>query len=250
MTLRINPMNGKFLISIVRYSLLIALFSLPVLRCGREKAEETEGGLVPDHIGKARALYQQGNYTGAVEMYHKALEMDPDNADAYLQLGIIYDDNLKDERQAVYFYNRFLELEPDSEKADRVRRWLEKSKQTIEVKTGAASEASPAAAGGQELPSPAGSPPPVPGAAASPPGTPVPEGIEAPPPSRPGYIVQQGDTLARIAQKFYGDRTAWKQIYQANRDVLANPNDLKVGQELKIPGQRDRAVIEMGGGVD
>lgn len=49
------------------------------------------------------------------------------------------------------------------------------------------------------------------------------------------YTVQKGDTLWKIAGKVYGDSTKWARIYDANRDQLKNPNDLKVGRVLQIP---------------
>ncbi len=49
------------------------------------------------------------------------------------------------------------------------------------------------------------------------------------------YTVQKGDTLWEIANKVYGDSTKWARIYDANRDQLENPNDLKVGRVLQIP---------------
>ena len=52
------------------------------------------------------------------------------------------------------------------------------------------------------------------------------------------YTVRKGDTLSAIARKLYGDRNAWKLIYSANRDTLANPHLLKVGQVLKIPSEQ------------
>ena len=47
------------------------------------------------------------------------------------------------------------------------------------------------------------------------------------------YTVQRGDTLARIAAKFYGDPHKYPLIQQANR--LANPGQVWVGQVLLIP---------------
>lgn len=49
------------------------------------------------------------------------------------------------------------------------------------------------------------------------------------------YVVEKGDTLSAIAQKFYGKASAWKQIFEANRDVLDNPDLIKPGQTLKLP---------------
>lgn len=49
------------------------------------------------------------------------------------------------------------------------------------------------------------------------------------------HIVQPGDTLSKIAQQVYGNRAKWRDIYAANRGVMKNETDLKVGMELKIP---------------
>lgn len=51
------------------------------------------------------------------------------------------------------------------------------------------------------------------------------------------YIVKKGDDLHKIARTVYGDERRWKQIARANRDILADPNDLEPGMELKLPPQ-------------
>ena len=49
------------------------------------------------------------------------------------------------------------------------------------------------------------------------------------------YIVQGGDSLSKIAKKFYGDANAWKRIFEANRDVVKNPDVIQPGWKLQIP---------------
>lgn len=49
------------------------------------------------------------------------------------------------------------------------------------------------------------------------------------------YVVQRDDTLLVIAQRFYGDAAAYVRIFEANRDRLANPEDLRAGQVLVLP---------------
>ena len=49
------------------------------------------------------------------------------------------------------------------------------------------------------------------------------------------YTVQKNDTLQKISQKFYGTTRRWSDIYQANQDVLAGPDQIKPGQVLSIP---------------
>jgi LysM repeat protein len=49
------------------------------------------------------------------------------------------------------------------------------------------------------------------------------------------YVVKPGDTLGAIAQRFYGKASLCPKIFEANRDILSNPDSIKVGQKLKIP---------------
>ena len=48
-------------------------------------------------------------------------------------------------------------------------------------------------------------------------------------------IVQKGDTLSKIAKKAYGNFDAYIKILMANPEVLKNPNEIFVGQKLRIP---------------
>jgi len=47
------------------------------------------------------------------------------------------------------------------------------------------------------------------------------------------YTVKSGDTLSKIAQRFYGDANQYHQIAEANG--IANPDRIDVGQELTLP---------------
>jgi tetratricopeptide (TPR) repeat protein len=50
------------------------------------------------------------------------------------------------------------------------------------------------------------------------------------------HAVARGDTLFSLAQRYYGNRSKWRDIYAANRGVLASENSpLKIGMDLKIP---------------
>ncbi len=49
------------------------------------------------------------------------------------------------------------------------------------------------------------------------------------------YKVVSGDSLSKIAKRFYGDSNAYQKIFEANRDQLSDPDKIKVGQELKLP---------------
>lgn len=49
------------------------------------------------------------------------------------------------------------------------------------------------------------------------------------------YEVKSGDTLTAIAQKVTGGKLSYQQIFEANRDVLSDPDKIQAGQKLKIP---------------
>ncbi|MFC1666240.1 LysM peptidoglycan-binding domain-containing protein [Candidatus Omnitrophota bacterium] len=49
------------------------------------------------------------------------------------------------------------------------------------------------------------------------------------------YIVKKGDTLQKISQAVYGTTKKWNKIYEANKDVLKNPDSINPGQKLVIP---------------
>ena len=54
-------------------------------------------------------------------------------------------------------------------------------------------------------------------------------------PSGRTHIVRPGDTLSKISLQYYGNRTRWRDIYAANRNVMKNEADIKVGMELTLP---------------
>lgn len=49
------------------------------------------------------------------------------------------------------------------------------------------------------------------------------------------YIVEEGDTLYKIAVKFYGRSAAWQMIREANKETVSTDGRVRAGQELKLP---------------
>lgn len=49
------------------------------------------------------------------------------------------------------------------------------------------------------------------------------------------YEVKAGDSLSKIARREYGDANAWRSIFEANRDVIKDPDLIYPGQKLRIP---------------
>jgi nucleoid-associated protein YgaU len=54
-------------------------------------------------------------------------------------------------------------------------------------------------------------------------------------PTETVYEVAAGDTLSGIAKRFYGDASLFMKIFEANRDILDDPDLIEVGQRLRIP---------------
>ena len=49
------------------------------------------------------------------------------------------------------------------------------------------------------------------------------------------YVVKSGDSLSKIAKAEYGNANDWNRIFEANKDILKDPNKIFPGQKLKIP---------------
>ena len=62
--------------------------------------------------------------------------------------------------------------------------------------------------------------------------------VEAPPQTPADvertYTVVAGDTLSKIAKREYGDAGQWKRIYEANQDVIKNPDLIYPGTVLRL----------------
>ena len=59
------------------------------------------------------------------------------------------------------------------------------------------------------------------------------------------HTVVDGETLSSIAGKYLGSQARYHEVFQANRDQLKSPNDLKIGMKLNIP---DRSEARSSGG--
>lgn len=49
------------------------------------------------------------------------------------------------------------------------------------------------------------------------------------------YEIVSGDTLGGIAKKFYGNASQYVRIFEANRDIIDDPNKIYPGQKIRIP---------------
>ena len=83
----------------------------------------------PSRVGEQKEPYfLQGmslilatNYTGAIESFEKALEVNPKSAAAHFELGLLFDQKVTDAPAAIYHYEQYLRLYPKAENADIVK---------------------------------------------------------------------------------------------------------------------------------
>lgn len=49
------------------------------------------------------------------------------------------------------------------------------------------------------------------------------------------YVIQSGDTLSKIAKEFYGSGSKYPLIFEANREVIKDPDKIYPGQTIRVP---------------
>ncbi len=222
-------------------------------RTGTSDDREREHPMMKAGQEKERA----GDVTGAIQSYKMLTVQAPDMARPHLALAFLLDKPDRDPAAAVYHYQRYLELRPGTEKGDmiasRVRlakiqmistvfpsvsnlseRLVIVEQENDQLRTritnlttqlayqkaivdrlraaDAAREAAERAAIERLAPPAALMQPPV-----------------------RTIRVERGDTLIKIAARAYGDSTRWRDILEANRNVLRSKDDVRQGQVLVIP---------------
>jgi LysM repeat protein len=233
---------------------------------------------------RGQQLLKQGHNQDALGAFLKVIEKRGDDApESHLEAGLLYQQYFKDPITAIYHFNRYIELQPNSRQADLVRqrkdaamrefarslpaqplesqaarlelmsRIDELQKENLQLKDeiatlrqgGAGSTGSRGAAAPGEATSPAaGMRAPLftllpagpagarPALTARSPATPA---ANSPATANRRHVVAPGDTLYKIAQRYYGNGSKWPEILEANRDVLKNENAVSPGMELRIP---------------
>jgi LysM repeat protein len=201
------------------------------------------------HMRRALAAKEAQDIEGAIRWCEQALARKPDLALAHRELGLMLDNYRQDLVGAIYHYRRYLELRPDSRnRADvedlirhcRTSFAAQISESPDELKRGLKTRDARIQQLELELAAlryPAEGEPV--GSKAKAKEKPVAKKVAAPPAAAPAadqvHVVQAGENLATISMRYYGTRAKWKQIFDANRDRLADANNLRVGTQLTIP---------------
>jgi nucleoid-associated protein YgaU len=63
------------------------------------------------------------------------------------------------------------------------------------------------------------------------------DGLNAPPQQAKVeyYVIQKGDSLSAVAKRYYGNAKDYPRIFDANREVIKNPDLIYPGQKIRIP---------------
>ncbi|MBI1353130.1 MAG: peptidoglycan-binding protein LysM [Acidobacteria bacterium] len=64
---------------------------------------------------------------------------------------------------------------------------------------------------------------------------PAPEPPKEPEPEFTFYTIVSGDSLWKIASKFYGNGAKWNALFEANREVIQDPDKIYPGQVIRVP---------------
>lgn len=210
-------------------------------------------------VKQGQDYFQTKDYLNAEIALKKALEADPLLARPHLDLAMIYEQYKINYIYAIYHYDRYLELRPNTEKAALINEKRLASAKALahtfinnsqEVRT-LVSELQRFKAENSRLrqqlvmgknKAPAPLPTPTVVSVSSPPvqkrtvTESVPKKAQPIPVKHQIYTVVAGDNLTKIAKKFYGNGN-YECIYEANKDRMRSPGDLRVGQTLVIPSQ-------------
>lgn len=76
------------------------------------------------HYNLAVSFTQAELYDDAIEAYEKSLQFNPENADAYYNLGLLYANIRNNPEKAIQEYRAYLKLKPDAPDRDEVEAWI------------------------------------------------------------------------------------------------------------------------------
>jgi tetratricopeptide (TPR) repeat protein len=83
------------------------------------------------HFLAGRSCINNMDYKGAIDEFEKALEANPHSASAHFQLGWLYEEKEPDPAAAIYHYEQFLKLRPNSDNAEVIAQHITNCKQDL-----------------------------------------------------------------------------------------------------------------------
>lgn len=191
-----------------------------------------------DAVARAEEQVKVGAFRQAVRAYESALDGTARTAEIHYKIAVIYDEKLKEPLDAIHHYDRYLEMAPKgghvkeahSAKADCEKRLQIKLTKEGYMSTGEGMRLRNENETLRKTIAELRNPKPLPNA-----GRPDPNKPDEMPPGAKRYQVARGDTLGKIAIKFYNNKAYAGHIKDANYNQLGGGDALKVGMILIIP---------------
>ncbi len=110
----------------------VALLAVPLLLTGCPSGQSASDEEKEPHFIAGKSRINAMDYAGATESFKKALEVNPRSAAAHFELGWLYErKETENPAAAIYHFERFLELRPQSEKAENLKQRILVCKQEL-----------------------------------------------------------------------------------------------------------------------
>jgi LysM repeat protein len=193
-------------------------------------------------VKDADAKAAQGDFLRAIGLYETALDGTARSADIHYKLALLYEDKMNDPLNALHHFKRCLTLNPTGARAKEVKDFMKRDEIALLTNLSGDSVVTRAEAArlrnenlnlrkeieerSSKLRSTTDK---------SQSRDTHPEKTAAKPSGNRTYVIQRGDTLFSISRKFYKSSARWKEIRDANKKKIDDPEKLEPGESLTIP---------------
>jgi len=233
---------SRSVLQIGKMAIWAALCLALVVGCSRAPDEAREAR--DRNLRRAAAAERDQDIDQAITWCEKALKRRPDSALAHRKLALMFQNYRQDYVSALYHYNRYLQLRPESEVREDIEGFIQTCRLSYAAQIAASPDemkrelhardarirkleqelaASRESTGGES----------VSGSTVQPAGRSVPSVVSAD--TVRIHVVEAGENLATISTRYYGTPSRWKHIFNANQGRLTDANNVRVGTRLEIP---------------
>jgi hypothetical protein len=220
-----------------RFACVLAAAALAFTSCDQLFDQGTK-----TNVEAAEKRVAAGDYRAAIRLYEAALDGTAKTADLHYKLAVIYDERLKSPVSAQHHFGRYLEFTPKGIYAKEAKAYEREAEQKLvrSLNKGALLSQQDAVRLKNdnlilrkqvaELRAQKNPPPPIASVAARE------KNAQKPvPPGSRTHVVEPGETLGSIAQRYYKNKDRWRDIQDANFYSLEGTAKIKAGQTLIIP---------------
>jgi hypothetical protein len=236
----------------------LLLLILPFTGCSLGEGPELITERDERNFQRGKQLLREGRRPDALAAFLSVIEKRREAPESHLEAAELFRTHMRDPISSIYHYRKFLEQSPNSAQAPHVRQLIETAtkdfaatlpaqpmesqlervdlletverlkRENLELKRQLETVRQERDRVQTRLTSASARPAPAPTAPAARTATQSSQEERI-------YTVVAGDTLSHISGKVFGTTTRWREIFEANRDVLPNENSLRIGMQLRVP---------------